>query len=382
MKKKRVGIDFHAVDGKFQGSRTHILELFSQVIEVSPDLDFYLFVDDTDGLGKLNAAFSRENVHLIRMPAASPFKRLLRQLPQLAKQYSLDVLHTQYILPPLMPCSGMVTIHDVLFETHPQFFEAFFRFRSRMMMRWSAKRAAHVFTVSEYSKTELSRLYGVESEDVTVIHNAVDFGRFCPGVEGADVVKARGLVSNQYILSVGRLEPRKNHATLIKAYASLKFDDLPLVIVGQRDFRYGEIFSLIKSCGIEDRVVILEDVSDDELPVLYRHASLFVYPAFAEGFGMPPLEAMASGVPTISSDTTAIPEVVGEAGLLVSPFEVPELAASMRKVLIDQVLSEKMRRAGLERAKKFSWRASAERVRAQYMKHFNDVGGAENEFLA
>lgn len=249
-------------------------------------------------------------------------------------------------------------------------------------MRWSAKRAAHVFTVSEYSKTELSRLYGVESEDVTVIHNAVDFGRFCPGVEGADVVKARGLVSNQYILSVGRLEPRKNHATLIKAYASLKFDDLPLVIVGQRDFRYGEIFSLIKSCGIEDRVVILEDVSDDELPVLYRHASLFVYPAFAEGFGMPPLEAMASGVPTISSDTTAIPEVVGEAGLLVSPFEVPELAASMRKVLIDQVLSEKMRRAGLERAKKFSWRASAERVRAQYMKHFNDVGGAENEFLA
>ncbi|MGZ9713170.1 glycosyltransferase family 4 protein [Glaciimonas sp. GNP009] len=371
----RIGIDFHVLDGKFQGSRTHVLELFSRVIAQSPDIDFFLFLDKPEILPTLSSVFSSSNVHSIKMPHANPLKRLYWQLPRLSRKYKLDIVHTQYILPWPLPCKGMVTIHDVLFETHPEYFEPIFVLRSRVLMRLAAKNAAHVFAVSEFSRSEITRLYGVPESRISVALNGADLTRFTPGKEGGHLLEQWKLVSRGYILSVGRLEPRKNHRSLIEAYALLKGEVPDLVLIGQRDFRFDDVFTTITRLDLCERVHVLENVSDVELPVLYRHACLFVYPAFAEGFGMPPLEAMAAGVPVIASNTTAIPEVVGDAGLLVAPDDVDALAAAIQRLLDNPLERGRLSAVGRERALSFTWDGPACQVRACYLATIRDFKG-------
>jgi glycosyltransferase involved in cell wall biosynthesis len=370
----RVGIDMHVVDGKYQGSRTHVIELFARVIAASPEIDFFLFLAEPENLKLCRPEFLLPNAHRVQMPHANPLLRLVWQLPRMQTRYALDLLHTQYILP--FPCfsAAAVTIHDLLFESHPEYFGAFFRWRSRLLMRLSARRADHVFTVSEYSKSEIVERYVVAPDKVTVIHNAADRTRFKPGDEGAFMLECRGLLSNGFLLTVGRIEPRKNHARLLRAYAALNGDVPPLVVVGQRDFGVSDLGVLVAELGIADRVLFIDDVTDDELPVLYRHARLFVYPAFAEGFGMPPLEAMASGVAVITADRTALPEVVGDCGLLIDPYDVPALSRAMQVLLDDEELRNRLGTRALERARTFEWDGAAHRVRERYLDIFSRSG--------
>ncbi len=363
---RRIGIDFHIVNGIYHGARSHALELFSRVIEISPDIDFFLFLDRPDALQNYSAAFAKANVHPIRMPHSNPIKRICWQLPVLQKKYALDLFHSQYIcpLPSFVPC--IVTIHDILFEKYPQYFSSVFRLRSKLLMRLSAHHAMHVFTVSEYSKREIVASYKIEQDKVTVIHNGVDTTKFCPGTSGKEIVKKRNLTSGGYILSVGRLEPRKNYSALIRAYAKFSGKALPLVIVGQRHFGFKDIFELVNRLGLGNKIIFLEDVRDEELPALYRHAKVFVYPTHAEGFGMPLLEAMASGVPIISSNTTSIPEVVGKAGILINPGNIDEIIAAIYKVLSDDEVHTRMKRDVLSRATVFRWETAAQKIRDVY----------------
>ncbi|MBU4057863.1 glycosyltransferase family 4 protein, partial [Patescibacteria group bacterium] len=301
------------------------------------------------------------------MPHANPIKRLCWQLPLLQRKYRLDILHTQYILPIPSFSAGMVTIHDILFETHPQYFTSLFRFRSTILMRLSAWRASHVFTVSEFSRQEMLSRYRIAPEKISVIHNGVDKNRFYPGKSGQDIIERKGLSSKGYLLSVGRLEPRKNHVTLIRAYARLLNATLPLVIIGQMDFGFDEIFQVIQELKLGSQVIMLNDVEDDELPAFYRHAKLFAYPTWAEGFGMPPLEAMASGVPTISSDSTSIPEVTGNAAVLIEPSDINALANAIDHFLSDQEFYSDMQQRGFEQVRDFQWKSAAECVREVYL---------------
>jgi len=362
----KVGVDFHVLDGKYQGSRTHLVELFSRVVVMAPEIDFYFFLDKVEALAGCSPAFASPNVHPVRMPHAGPVKRLCWQLPKMQREYSLDLMHTQYVgpLPSFSPC--VVTIHDILFETHPQYFTRFFVLRSRAMMRLAAMRSRRVFTVSEFTKAELIKRYSVSPDRLTVIHNGVDRRKFFPGPDGAEHLARWGLSSNGYILSVGRLEPRKNHCALLDAYASIGPSAPPLVIVGQRDFSFGAIFQTLERLELTQRVRILEDVDDDDLPVIYRHAKLFVYPSWAEGFGIPPLEAMASGIPVISSNTTAIPEVTGDAALLIDPGSPVQIAEGMTRVMGDDPLRRDMVAKGLARALEFSWENAAKKTLEGY----------------
>lgn len=364
----RIGIDLHTVDGKYQGSRSHVIELFSRVIELCPELEFFLFLDDIAKLKSLAPGFRRENAHITHMPNTSPFRRLMVQLPKLARKMRLDVLHTQYIAPPVPACHSMVTIHDVLFETHPEFFPTLFRLRSSVLTRSSARKARHVFTVSHYSKRELVTRYGLREEKVSVIYNGVDTGRFRPLNEHDEsrALARRGLRTRRFVLTVGRIEPRKNHANLIRAYANLGMDDIPLVIVGHREFKCQEILKLIDTLGVSDKVKIFCDVGDDELPLLYRNALVFAYPSYAEGFGMPPLEAMASGTPVMTSNTTSIPEVAGEAAFLVNPNDVAAIESGLRELLECDALRRDLVAVALNRARKFTWDKGAETVADQY----------------
>jgi glycosyltransferase involved in cell wall biosynthesis len=362
----RIGVDFHVVDDKFQGSRTHLLALFARVVELAPELDFLLFLARPAALAA-EPAFGRPNVQLVEMPRRNPVVRLALQLPALARAHRLDLLHTQYILPLGVRCPCMVTIHDILFESHPEHFGRFFRARSAALMRRAARRAAHVFTVSEFSRADICARYRVPADRISVIRNGVDRSRFFPGDAGRGAVLRRGLEPGGYVLCVGRLEPRKNHATLVRAHARLGPEAPPLVLVGQRDFGYRSLFEALASSPARERVRILEDVADDELPALYRHSLVFAYPAFAEGFGMPVLEAMASGVPVVTSDTTALPEVTGGCALHVPPGDAAALAAALGALIADRALRADLSRRALARAARFDWDEPARVVRQRYL---------------
>lgn len=357
--RRRVGVDFHVWDGIFQGSRSHLLGLYRCAVRQAPEIDFVFFLDGVESLRASYAEFSLPNVTLVRMRHRPGVVRLALQLPWLQWRHRIDLMHVQYRLPPMAvgPCA--CTIHDVLFESHPQFFEPSFVWQSRLTSRAAVRRAAVLLTVSHFSRAELARIYGIDPLKVGVTFNAVDKARFYPGDDGAATVRALGLEPGRYLLTVGRLEPRKNHLTLLEAYAQLQSAAPPLVIVGQRDFGYAPLFAAIHRHGLEARVRLIENASDADLPALMRNAQLFVYPAFAEGFGMPVLEALASGVPVITSNTTSLPEVAGSAAILVSPDSVEDVTSALKRVLADAALRASLGQAGVIQAAKFNWEGSA-----------------------
>lgn len=369
-----LGVDFHVWDGIFQGSRSHLLGIYTEAIRQAPEIDFIFFLDGVESLREAHEEFRRPNVRLVHMPHRSAPVRLLAQLPWLQWRHGIDLLHMQYRLPFIRvgPCA--CTVHDLLFETHPQFFPKGFVRQSRITYRIAVRNAALLFAVSQFSKGELTRLYGVDADRIAVTYNGVDRSRFYPGPGGEDVVAALGLEPGNYLLTVGRLEPRKNHTTLVKAYAGLGPSAPRLVIVGQRDFHFDGVLQTIRDLGLSDRVLLLENVRDEVLPAVMRHAMVFVYPAFAEGFGMPVAEAMASGVPVITSNTTSLPEVAGDAAQLVDPTSVTQLQAAMERLLQDPSLRARSVAAGLAQMQLFDWKQSAGVLLEQVRKYFSTTG--------
>lgn len=382
-RRPRLGVDFHTWDGIFQGSRSHILGLYREAIRLAPDLDFVFLLDGVDSLRDAHAEFRSPNVELVRMPHRRAPIRLGMQLPWLQWKHRIDLLHMQYRLPFVRTGACACTIHDLLFETHPQYFPRSFVLQSKLTFRHAARHAKLLFAVSQFSKGEIARLYGVPSDDIAITYNGVDPSRFKPADaagggegEGVDLVRELGLEPGGYLLTVGRLEPRKNHETLIHAYAQLGADAPPLVIVGQRDFSHDQIDRAVAAHGLQQRVRFLSTVGDQALPAVMRHALAFAYPAFAEGFGMPVAEAMASGVPVITSNTTSLPEVGGAAALYADPNSPTELAAALRRVLADPALRERMRAQGLEQVGKFDWQRSAQ-VLVHGVRRFFEPGGMQ-----
>ena len=380
----RVGVDFHTFDGLYQGSRSHLLGLYGEAVALAPEIDFVLFSAAPARLAQAHPAFSAPNVSCADLPHASGLARLGWQLGLARRRHHIDLLHLQFRLPLWAggPCA--CTIHDLLFETHPQFFGAAFGRMARWTSRRSARRAALLFSVSAYSRGELVRLYGLDPAHIPITANGVDGARFHPAADAASaegraeraLVAAHGLVPGGYLCTVGRIEPRKNHLGLLRAYARLAAPRPPLLVIGQRDFEAAPVFEAARELGLGDTLRFMEDVDDAALPVLLRHALAFVYPSFAEGYGMPVAEAMASGVPVLTSDVTALPEVAGEAALYADPHRPEAIAAALEHLLGDAALRRRLADAGVARAAAMCWRTSAEVLVAALRGYFGIAAAA------
>ncbi|WP_127531051.1 glycosyltransferase family 4 protein [Paenibacillus kobensis] len=355
----RIGVDAHVLAGKFQGSRTYLLNLYQQVLEKQSN-DEYLFFGHWDSERPYG-----DQVEYVNFKSSSRLKRLTYETNPLLRDHNIELYHSTYISPLRMNCDSIVTIHDILFETHPQFFTPQEVWRNKLLVRRSAKKAKQIHTVSEFSRQALIELYDVPEHKIFVVPNGVDLSRFTSGNKEA----AQRNISDKYgvqdyILTVGRIEPRKNHIALLEAYKQLRERagiQQKLVIVGKPDFGFKSFFERMEQLQLQDDVQIIDSVDDATLPDIYRAARLFVYPSFAEGFGIPPLEAMACGVPVVSSNRTAIPEVIGESGMLVDPTNINDLSSAMERMLSDEELRAASIIRGLEQSTRWTWESAAEK---------------------
>jgi len=300
------------------------------------------------------------------------------------KRLECDLVHIPHLfwLPRALPCPYVMTVHDLL--------EHMSRAKGRSGMRRALyyqltrrvlKGAARIFAVSQFSKSEIEKLFGLPSRQIEVVYNAID-ERFLHGhATDADrqLIAERYLVTYPFLLYAGRISPHKNLVRIIEAFSALrgelekegKLPDLKLIIIGDDLSGHPDLRRTVIRGGVQNEVRFLGFVPIEILRIFYDVANVFLFPSLYEGFGLPPLEAMAHGTPVVTSNTSSLPEVVGNAAVLVNPENVFEIMRATHRVLIDQNLREKLRQRGYEQAKKFSWDSSVRRI----LKVYGEVGG-------
>lgn len=356
----RIAVDMHVLEGKFQGSRRYLEGLYRSILATPSEHEWVFLLGDRANAPSgwpAGAAWQAYGTQ-------SRLGRLLWAGPSAVRGAGADAYHVQYVGPLLKSCGReIVTVHDLLFESHPQFFSATARLSLATLVRRTVQRAALVLTVSEFTRGELKARYGVSDDKLVLTPNGIDLERFSPGERKASqsIIGLRYGV-HDYLLTVGRIEPRKNHSAILRAYSVLRARgrDLPCVVfAGARDAAYPQVRQQVAELGLEDRVLFLHDLGDEMLPHLYRAALATVYPSFAEGFGIPPLEAMACGCPVICSETTALREVLGTAGVRVDPSRADSLVEALSKAVCGQIRSDDRIEAGIAQARRYSWAASA-----------------------
>ena len=314
-------IDAHVFDGKYQGTRTYIQGIYSAMI-THKDIEFYFAAQN---VSRLKSIFGiAENIHYIRLDATNSIWRLAWEYPRIIKKYKIDYAHFQYICPLIKCCKEIVTIHDLLFLDFPKYFPLSYRIKNRTLFMYSAKRADLLLTVSEYSRKEIKRHFKITEDRIYVTSNCVSMVNDKIGL--TDVKAKYGL--DKYILTVSRIEPRKNHQMLLKAFLELQLYKLgyKLVIVGAMDLKNKTFSTLYKSMTDEEKEsVLIFQASYLDLVAVYKQAALFVFPSFAEGFGIPPIEAVAYSCPTLCSNQTAMAEFDFFHECFFSPYDIREL---------------------------------------------------------
>ena len=267
----------------------------------------------------------------------------------------------------------IVTVHDLAVFKYPETYQKSRVLYWRLLFSSSVHRADRVVVISESTKRDVQELFRISEDKISVIYNGVG-AEFKPlgDSDRCDIIRAKYSLPEKYILFVGIFSPRKNLGRLIEAFAELRQAGLPhkLVIAGETGWKFHQDLSLVEELGLSEEIHFPGYIDEADLPYLYSLADVLAYPSIYEGFGLPLLEAMACGTPVVASQTSAMPEVVGAAGLLVDPYSVPEIAAALQRVLLDRDLHHRLSAAGIARAKLFSWQQAA----AQLSDLFNQMG--------
>lgn len=275
---------------------------------------------------------------------------------------------TEHLLPPLRGVPTVLTVHDLIFRRYPAHHKRLNRWYLNATMPLFCRRADAIIAVSEQSKRDVIEAYGIPPEKISVIYEAAD-PRFRPQPpEAVAAARARYGLPERYVLFVSTIEPRKNLSRLLAAFERAHAAGLAdaLVIVGKRGWLFDAFFADLERSPAKDAVIFPGFVPDADLPAVYAGAQALAFPSEFEGFGLPVLEAMACGAPVVCSNTSSLPEVAGDAALLVDPLDVDALAAALARVLQDPALREQMRARGLAQAARFSWERAARETLAVY----------------
>ncbi|MFN0123825.1 MAG: glycosyltransferase family 4 protein [Blastocatellia bacterium] len=365
-----IGIDAHAIGAQQGGNETYISNLIQALAALDQRNRYTIYLASAAAAREWEGRYANFGVRTL--PPPTPLVRVPLALSLELRRRPVDVLHVQYTAPPFCPAPVIATIHDLAFEHLPETFTRRGRFQLRLTVRHTARRAAYVATVSEFSRQDILRTYGLAPARVAVTYNGVcEQFRTTPQAddERAAVMRRHG-ITRPFLLALGSLQPRKNLIRLLRAYGQLRATrpDFAhqLVIAGRQLWLAGGIMEEIRRQPWSGDVIVTGYVPDADLPALYRATDILVYPSLFEGFGLPPLEAMACGTPVITSNTSSLPEVVGDAAVLIDPLDENAMAETIYRVTMDDDLKNRLRRAGPARARQFTWRAAAEKTLALY----------------
>jgi glycosyltransferase involved in cell wall biosynthesis len=297
-------------------------------------------------------------------------------IPFKLRRLGASLLHTpHYVRPIFCPIPSVVTIHDCIHLLFPEYLPNEMAWRyAHFMMGQAVRRSALVFTVSQASRNDILRFYPwADPDKVQVVHNAIDADLLeDPGPEEMERVRERYQIRGRFVLFVGNVKPHKNLERLVAAFARLRHEpgheDLKLLLIGDDVSRYGSLRRSVEAAGVRQEVRFFGFVPHRTLAALYRMASVFAFPSLYEGFGLPPLEAMACGTPVVTSRLSSLPEVVGDAAILIDPYDVGAITDGLRAALDDGPLRALLIEKGYARASTFSWERSVAAVHAGYMK--------------
>lgn len=363
----RIGLNAHLLSFESTyrqaGVSKYIEALVRHLPSVAPDDDLIVFTGPEKPPASTGFHPGITWHHSI-LPTASPNVRIAWEQTVATlgiPRSGVDLLHAPVnVISMGVRVPQVVTVHDLAFHHYPEQYPGMKQRYLRTMTRASVRRATLVIAVSEATRQDIIRIHDVDPERVVVVPNGVDdFMRPLPETEVAAFREQQNLPEH-FFLFLGTLQPRKNVEGLVRAFASVSMGvDWPLVIAGAKGWQYEQIFRLVEELGLTSRVRFAGHVPGEHLPLWYNAATMLVYPSRYEGFGLPLLEAMACGTAVIGSTASSLPEVVGDAGLLVDPDDIPGLAESMLRLASDSELRQQLEQRGLERSTSFTWQETA-----------------------
>lgn len=358
-----VAIDAHSVGAQLAGNESYVTNLIEALAEIDHENRYTLYVTKRAAIDRF--ANRWPNFTVRQTLPHTPLVRVPLTLSAELRRNPVDVLHVQFTAPPIPPCPVVVSIHDLSFEHLPETFKRRSRAQLRLTVRRSARKAAEILTISEYSRRAIIETYHVDPERITVTPLAAP-AHFAPVSDETELLRVRQTygIERDYILTLGSIQPRKNLARLIRAFGMLRSRDSKkqapqLVIAGKRGWLYDETLRVAGEHEAGRDIVFTGYVQERDLPALYSAAACFVYPSYYEGFGLPVVEAMQCGTPVVAGNQTSLPEVVGDGGVLVDPFSERELAEAIARVIDNPDYRAELRVKGLARAKAFSWTTTA-----------------------
>lgn len=351
------------------GIGTYVRNLLGELARQDDDAEYVLLCapDDMESLRSLGSRF-----HPVADRSGHYSIREQVSIPATLARSRVDLFHApHYVVSPFTTVPYVVTIHDCIHLRFPQYLPNRGAVHyARVMMRMAARRSKKVLTVSQASKDDILHYLSVPADKVEVIYNALDERlAIVPTAEEVDRVRQRFLLTSPFILYAGNIKPHKNVDRLIEAFSIMRksgIEDVKLLIIGDEISKYPSLRRLVHRHQLHQHVRFLGFVPDATLAVLYRLATVFVFPSLYEGFGLPPLEAMASGTPVVTSNVSSLPEVVGDAALLIDPMNAAAIADAVTRVLNQPGLRTQLVERGFERVKQFSWERSVARIRQVY----------------
>ena len=387
----KIGIDIRTLmDARYSGVSEYTLNLIKEILKLDYHNEYRLFYNSFGDCPNI-PEFNAKNVKLVKYNYPNKILNYLFfkffNYPKIDKELGVDIFFMPHInfIGLSSFAKSLITVHDLSFLRNPEFFSLRKNFWHNMInVSKLLKKFKQIIAISENTKRDIIELCGISPDKIKVIYSGV--GEEYKQITNLDLIESKTIeakrlnevkqkynLPDNFILYLGTIEPRKNIEGIIKAYNQLRIDnseleDVKLIIVGGKGWKSKNIYKEWELSEYKDDIKFLDYISSENKVYLYNLASVFIYPSFYEGFGFPPLEAMACGTPVIASYSSSLPEVVGDAGLLINPYNIIDITEALKQILLNKNLRDKLIKKGLKQASRFNWTKTAEEYHLEVFK--------------